>query len=129
MIDDRQFAHLVKGSVSIRQLLIKMNRIPAGGNYATIKRRIKALQLDTSRFVGQPHSRGKRLPGGPRRPLTEILVRDSTYCGGSYKLKNHLLKAGLLQYRCADCGRTRWRGQPIPLELEHRNGVRDDYRV
>jgi hypothetical protein len=82
MIDDQHFTRLVKGSLSIRQLLIKMGRIPAGGNYETMKRRIAALKLDTSHFLGQAANRGRRFPNHPVRPLAEILVRGSTYYGG-----------------------------------------------
>ncbi len=127
--NDRQFARLVKGSVSVRQVLIAVGLRPAGGNYATIKRRIATLNLDTSHFLGMAANRGRRFPSRPARSLDEILVRDSTYHGGSWKLKRRLLKEGVLEYRCYRCGRTRWLGRPIPLELEHRNGVPDDLRI
>lgn len=31
--------------------------------------------------------------------------------------------------RCSECGLTEWRGQPIPLELDHISGNRRDLRV
>jgi hypothetical protein len=39
-----------------------------------------------------------------------------------------LIAAGLKQARCERCGRTEWEGEPIPLHLDHINGVPNDNR-
>ncbi|MCI0465241.1 MAG: hypothetical protein L0Z62_50610 [Gemmataceae bacterium] len=101
---------------------------PAGSNYITVHRRIAALQLDTSHFTGMGHLKGRHHTWAVKIPLAEILVANSTYTS-THRLKIRLLEEGLLAYRCAECGRRRWRGQPIPLELEHRNGIRCDNRL
>src|SRR3954463_6659081 len=44
----------------------------------------------------------------------------------------HVAKRYLLQTqgrRCAVCGLTEWRGEPIPLVLDHINGESTDWRV
>ena len=38
------------------------------------------------------------------------------------KSKKRLLKEGLLQYECYKCGLKEWMGEPISLQLEHKNG-------
>ena len=38
------------------------------------------------------------------------------------KLRLKLLREGLKQYECEGCGFSSWRGQPIPLEVHHKNG-------
>lgn len=60
-------------------------------------------------------------------PLNQLLVigRPTTRT----HIKMRLLKAGLLQYRCSDCGISRWQGKPLSLELEHKNGNKYDNRL
>jgi 5-methylcytosine-specific restriction endonuclease McrA len=44
-------------------------------------------------------------------------------------IKRHLLRAGILENRCDWCGLTTWRGQPISIQIDHVNGIRDDHRL
>lgn len=44
-------------------------------------------------------------------------------------IRMRLIAAGLKQERCERCGCREWRGLPIPLELHHVNGDRDDNRL
>ena len=44
-------------------------------------------------------------------------------------VKARLVRAGLLEERCAGCGLRDWRGGRLALELHHRNGVGDDNRL
>jgi 5-methylcytosine-specific restriction endonuclease McrA len=60
--------------------------------------------------------------------LEKILVRGSTYRGNS-KLRVRLIEAGLLAPECAECGLTTWRGEPLPLHLDHINGDHTDNRL
>ena len=116
----------VKSSTSIRQVLQKLNIVPAGGNYATIKRRIERFNIDTSHFTGQGHLRGKTHTYN-KCPLTEILVCGKPY--SSHKLKKRLIKEGLKTHQCECCGITEWMGQPTPIELDHINGNHNDNRL
>lgn len=108
----------VANSSTVRQVLEKLNVKAAGGNYVVFHRAVRQLQLDTSHFVGSSH-RGRQFPQR-HRPIAEYLVKNSTI--QSYKLKRYLLRSGLLEPLCSDCGLSTWRGQPMPLELDHRNG-------
>jgi len=100
----------------------------AGGNYSQLRKYIQQAGLDTSHFVGQAWSRGRRCPRPPVRPLTEILVADSDY--QSFKLKLRLFAAGIKQRGCEECGwaRTTEDGY-LPLELDHVNGNPRDNRL
>jgi len=40
----------------------------------------------------------------------------------SNKIRLKLLKEGYKEYKCENCGLTEWMGQPIPLELHHKDG-------
>ena len=71
--------------------------------------------------------RGVSTPPVPRLPLEQLLVQ-----GGptkSSRLKERLLEAGLKVPTCERCNRERWNGGPIPLELDHVDGRRDDNRL
>ncbi len=58
-------------------------------------------------------------------PIDELLRgrRNRTH------VKVRLIRAGLLEDRCAECGLTEWRGAPIALELHHINGDGEDNRL
>ena len=119
---DKQFVDAVRSSTSYRQILSQLGLKEAGGNYAALKRRIVELGLDTSHLTGQPWNKG--LHRGPQLSIEDYLNNKRSI--QSYKLKNRLLKAGIFKNRCYSCGLTSWKGQPIPLELEHKNGDHQD---
>lgn len=117
-IDDKTFIEAVKQSTSIRQILKKLGLAPAGGNYSTIHRRIASLHIDTSHFLGQAHNRGKY--HGPKRPIEDYLSNRAYM--QSDKLKKRLISEGIFEHRCSSCKLTEWLGNPMPLELEHKDG-------
>lgn len=108
------------------RVLLEIGLRPAGGNYKTIKRRIKELALDTSHFRGQAWNKG--IPSKiPKRPLEEILVLGSTY--QTSRLRKRLIEAGLKAARCEVCNGSDWMGRAIPLEVDHLNGNNTDNRL
>lgn len=54
-------------------------------------------------------------------------MEDSNY--QLYKLLKRLEKAGIKEHICEICGRSEWMGNPIPLELHHKNGNSKDNRL
>jgi Zn finger protein HypA/HybF involved in hydrogenase expression len=44
-------------------------------------------------------------------------------------LKRRLVRLGLLEEVCHECGISDWRGQPLSLCLHHINGINDDNRI
>lgn len=64
----------------------------------------------------------------PAKPLSEILVEHSDFISTS-KLKNRLLKENIKEYKCENCKLKEWCNKPIPLELHHINGIKDDLRI
>lgn len=119
-----QLIEAVEKSTSMRQVLVRLNVAPYGGNYDVLRSRLKALSLDTSHFLGRAWSRNRQLQ--PRTPLEHYL--NGSQPVQSYKLKVRLLQAGLLTSRCGSCNLQFWLGQPIPLELDHINGNNKDNR-
>ena len=54
-------------------------------------------------------------------------VPVTLYLNNSKRIKSHELKLKLIkdkikEYKCERCGRDKWEGEPIPLELHHING-------
>ena len=45
------------------------------------------------------------------------------------KLKNRIIKEGILDYRCAICGITEYNQKPIVLQLDHIDGVSKNHRL
>lgn len=60
--------------------------------------------------------------------LDQVLVENSSYA--RHHVKRRILQEGLIQYRCACCGiGPEWNGKPMPLILDHINGVNNDNRL
>lgn len=111
----------VENSLSISDVCRKVNIRPVGGNYKTIKNKLKEFNIDYSHFTGQGWNVGDRFRQvNITKPTIELLVENSTY--SSYKLKNRLLKDGFKEHICECCKRTEWLGGIIPLELHHIDG-------
>lgn len=113
-----QLENAVKSCNSIAQVLSKLGIVPAGGNYQTIKRRIKKHKIDTSHFTGQSWNKGKLT--GPKKPLEFYLKKDTVV--QSFKLKLRLITEKIFEHKCCRCNLTEWLNNPIPLELHHKDG-------
>ena len=73
----------------------------------------------------QAVARGAVVPRPQGMPVEELLVgpRARTH------VKTRLIRAGLLEPRCAECGIDSWRGEPLSLCLHHVNGDPADNRL
>jgi len=120
-----QLQEAVQTSTSMRQVLAKLSVAPYGGNYDVLRAKLRKHGLDTSHFLGQAWNRNRQLP--PETPLERYL--EGARPIQSYKLKNRLLKHGVLAPVCVGCGLRSWLDQPIPLELDHVNGNNKDNRL
>ena len=118
----------VASSFSMAEVLRKLKVVPAGGNYATVKSRIKKLGLDTSHFTGKNWAKNKKSSFVRERPIEDILVENSTYVS-THHLRNRLIREGIFEHRCVSCNLTEWLTHPIPLEVDHINGDRHDNRL
>ena len=118
----------VKESKSISDVCRFFGIKPVGGNYHTIKNKIKLFGIDDSHFLGQAWNKGKKYKLYHKsRSLEDILVNDSYY--QSNKLKQRLIDSGIKENKCECCGLTEWLGLPIKLELHHVNADKFDNRL
>lgn len=63
-----------------------------------------------------------------KRSDEDVFVENSTYENRKL-LKKRLMQDYGYEHKCNKCGLTEWLGKPIPIELEHKNGVNNDHRV
>lgn len=75
----------------------------------------------------QAIARGDIKPRPRRMDLDALLVAGKKR--GRYWLKQRLIEAGLKEDRCERCGITEWRGEPLSMQLHHRNGDGLDNRL
>ncbi len=73
-------------------------------------------------FITNQSGKGVHKPSSNKIPLEEILLgKHPQY--QSNKLRIRLLAEGIFEYKCYTCNNIAWQGRPIPLELEHIDGV------
>ena len=109
-------------STSIRELAIKIGyKQDSGGNIKMVKEMIKELNLNCNHFTGQSH----------KKNLGKIRTNTEDYLTNKVKITTHKLRLRLLQEKyfeekCNKCGGTEWLGEKIPLELHHKDGIKDN---
>ncbi len=95
-------------------LLRKLNLRCAGGNFANMKKKIQALNVDCSHWDQEENrawNKGKQL-------------KDWSNYNKIASLKPHLISER--GHKCERCNLTEWLGEKIPLEIDHVNGDRTD---
>ena len=126
--DQKQLVLAVKDSFSFRQVLVRLNLRPAGGNYEQVQKYVREYGIDATHFRGKGWNAGLRGIGRPRISLDKILTTNSNF--QSFKLKKRLFAARLKPMHCEICG---WAQKTadnyLPLELDHINGDRHDNRI
>jgi len=121
------FTEAVLSSTSLSDILKKMNLRAAGGNFKTIKKYIKDLDIDISHFTTKEEY-GKMLSGKNKKPIEFYLVESSI--NWSSHIKNRLYKEGLKERKCEKCGQDEmWNGERMSLIIDHINGKNDDCRL
>ena len=126
-VSDSVLRGAVSSSVSKSEALRACGLKSAPHDIRAISRRLQADRIDTSHFDQYDCHRRQASGGVKAAKLDEILVKGRPY--QSSRLRRRLIKEGLKEERCEDCGLTEWRGRPIALELDHVNGLRDDNRL
>ena len=121
-INDEDFINIVKESFYIKDIIFKCGYTSSLNKRTRdkIKSRIKQLNIDISHFKFiYP------------KTLDEILIKDSPVVKkSSTSIKRRLLKEGILKEECLECGITNlYNGKKLVLQLDHINGINDDYRI
>ena len=105
--------------------------ITEGQSKAFICRQLDCKQDTLNRYLekmGINYEGNQSGKGQPKRmpemSLEEYLSQSIDI--QSNKVRTKLLEEGYKEYKCECCGLTTWLGQPIPLELHHIDGNRNN---
>lgn len=109
-------------STSYREVAKKLGYSPDGGSSVkAVKEMIQLYQFDISHF----DATGKDKKIGTIKTPTEKYLNNEVKIT-SHKLRNRLLSEGYFEPVCCCCGLSEWMGNPIPLELHHKDGNKDN---
>lgn len=117
-IGKEQLKNAVVSSVSLREVLLKLKIIPAGGNYSTLKKKLKEFNVDISHFDGHAWNRNKIF--GHKKSIQTYLNNEIKITSDA--LKKRLIEEQYFEHKCYKCERKEWEGHPIPIELHHKDG-------
>ena len=119
-------AEAVKQTKNVAETLRFFGLVENGANYQRFYRFVGENKIDITHFTGMAHAKGRSIQ--QILPLADILVEHSSFQSG--KLKKRLLKEGLVENKCLECGMTNiWNNKPIIFQLDHINGVNEDNRL
>lgn len=120
-----QILELFEKYDSLRKIFLELEVNSNGsGAYRTFKNHCKNLDITLPKF-----NRDFSYPKNNQKySLNEILIKDSTYQNNE-RLKQRLIKEGLIEYKCNKCNLNKWNNKYISLQLEHKNGKHNDNRI
>lgn len=131
-IPEEELIEVASKAEVYKEILEPFGINPIGRNIKVLSERLTSLGFNCTFFVKNAQRRiGEQLAlNGVRKkiPLELILVDGSNYNNGN--LKPRLLKAGLLENKCYECGLgPLWNNKPLVLQLDHINGINNDNRL
>lgn len=121
---EQDMINAIKSSVTISDVLRKLNLKVRPGNYDTVNKFINKNNIDIS------HMTGNKTPNKiqAKKPLEEVLVENSNF--SRHALKRRLLKENLIKNECEICGqKDKHNDKPLTMVLDHINGINNDNRL
>jgi hypothetical protein len=111
---DKEMIEAIGSNVTIADTLRDLGLQVRPGNYQTVKNFARENEIDLSHMIGQKVRKG----GVVKRLMSELLVVGSVI--KSTRLKQRLLKEGLLENECSECFLAEvWNGKKINMVLDH----------
>ena len=121
-IDDTEIVKAIQQSKTMAEANSKL-----GMHFNTFKKHASRLGLYTPNQGGKGTVKEKK-EGAGKIYLNDILEgKYPEY--QTFKLKNRLIKEGIKENKCENCGLSSWLGKNINCELDHINGVSTDHRL
>lgn len=130
IMEKEKFEQIVKESTSYSEISRKLYGNNFYGNRQTIKKYIKLCNIDINHITSSsiPYKFTKRYNQFQKKPLSDILVKDSTF--DTTHLKCRLYDEGIKKPICEKCGQDEWwHDEHMSLILDHINGVNNDHRI
>ena len=117
----------VKESSSYAQLAKKCGYgTNSGSSIKEMQQMVDQLNLDTSHFTGQGWSKGITYQNSRYVPFESYIKTDYVQTN---KVRKKLLREGLKQHICECCLNTTWNNVPIPLEVHHKDGNKNNNEI
>lgn len=128
MLTDIEFIQLVNSCNSQYEILCELNVKPVGGNFDTLKKRLKKLNLfDNLKIRGRQKT--LKFHSKVKRPLEIFLQLDGARINSS-TLKKRIIDEKIKENKCEICGQLPiWNNKQLTLHLHHINGNRNDNRI
>lgn len=79
------------------------------------------------KYSGNQSGKNIPKPNSDYMSLEEYLKNSQDIQSNKVRIK--LLREGYKEHKCENCGLTEWLGQPIPLELHHKDGNRNHNEI
>lgn len=95
-----------------------------GCNPKTINPILAKLGIE---YSGNQSGKGISKPNSDYMSLEEYLKNSQDIQSNKVRIK--LLREGYKEHKCENCGLSEWLGQPIPLELHHKDGNRNHNEI
>ena len=121
--DKQTVVDAIKNSDSYSETLRKMNIPISGNNSSTLKRKIKAFNIDISHFT---FSKQYKSNVQNKAYISATTYLNDTVPIKTFNLKNKLIKEGIKENKCEICGISSWLDKELILQLHHINGVHTD---
>ena len=85
----------------------------------TLNNYLKKMNIE---YEGNQSGKGMTKTNNRKMTFEEYLVNSKDI--QTNKVRNKILEEGIKPHKCECCGNTEWMGNPIPLELHHKDGDR-----
>jgi len=120
-----EFIDLINESKSVKEILLKIGYKNTGTYlYNIFNNLLEKYDIEKPKYKPQPSN----IIDYKKYELSEIFVENSTFRSRS-SIKKKLLKYNIFEYKCSKCSISNWMGNPITLQLEHKNGINNDNRI
>jgi hypothetical protein len=113
------FIKVCNESISMAQACAKL-----GLHFNTFKRYAKMFGC----YNPNPSGKGMKKKSVPKKALLDILSGEHPEFQ-TFKLKNRLIREGLMKNECSLCGVTNWCDKPLNMELDHIDGNRTNHSL
>jgi len=118
-INKEEFIQTCKNAESMAQASVKLNM-----HFNTFKRYAEKFECYNPNQSGK----GMHKPSGKIIPLKEILEgKHPQY--QTFKLKNRLIKEGIIKNECSICHISSWQNKQLNVELDHIDGNRTNHTI
>jgi hypothetical protein len=125
-----EITNIIKTSKTIREVLLKLNKIDSSKNYQWFNEYVKENNINISHFLNKSdyvkfmHKENKL-----KKLDNSFIFNEHTKVARSV-VKNRIISENLIPYECNFCkNKGEWRNIKISLILDHINGIPYDNRL